>query len=106
MDHFKRFRSCSFHASKTAGPRRDECFVLGYLLPAVWSFMLALRSPDLGGRSPHLRGDREKRVAEVLGIPFDSYAQSGRFPIGFARGSDFRPAKRSPVEQIVHWNRR
>jgi nitroreductase len=78
----------------------------GSLLPAVWSFMLALRSRGLGSAwtTLHLIGDGEKQAAEVLGIPFDKYSQGGLFPIAYTKGTDFRPAKRLPAEQLTHWN--
>jgi nitroreductase len=78
----------------------------GSLLPAAWSFMLALRSRGLGSAwtSLHLVGDGEKQAAEILGIPYEKYSQGGMFPIAYTKGTDFRPAKRLPVEQIVHWN--
>lgn len=31
-------------------------------------------------------------------------APAGLFPIAYTKGTDFRPAKRLPVEQIVHWD--
>jgi nitroreductase len=79
----------------------------GSLLPAVWSYMLALRSRGLGSAytTLHLVGDGEKQAAEILGIPFDTYSQGGLFPIAYTKGTDFRPAKRLPAEQVVHWNR-
>ena len=78
----------------------------GSLLPAVWSLMLALRSRGLGSAwtTLHLRGDGEKRAADLLGIPYDNYAQGGLFPIAYTKGTDFRPAKRLPAEQVTHWN--
>ena len=78
----------------------------GSLLPAVWSFMLALRSRGLGSAwtTLHLLGDGEKRAAELLSIPFDKYSQGGLFPIAYTKGTDFRPAKRLPAEQVTHWN--
>ena len=78
----------------------------GSLLPAVWSLMLALRSRGLGSAwtTLHLGGDGEKRAAEILGIPFEKYSQGGLFPIAYTKGTDFRPAKRLPVDQIVHWD--
>jgi nitroreductase len=78
----------------------------GSLLPAVWSFMLALRSRGLGSAwtTLHLHGDGEKQAAEILGIPFDKYSQGGLFPIAYTKGTDFRPAKRLPAEQVTHWN--
>ncbi|HKP41685.1 nitroreductase family protein [Mycobacterium sp.] len=78
----------------------------GSLLPAVWSFMLALRSRGLGSAwtTLHLVGDGEKQAAELLGIPFDQYAQGGLFPIAYTKGTDFRPAKRLPAAQLAHWD--
>ncbi|KUH84844.1 nitroreductase family protein [Mycobacterium sp. IS-1556] len=78
----------------------------GSLLPAAWSYMLALRSRGLGSAwtTLHLLGDGEKQAAELLGIPHDKYSQGGLFPIAYTKGTDFRPAKRLPVEQIAHFN--
>jgi nitroreductase len=78
----------------------------GSLLPAAWSFMLALRSRGLGSAwtTLHLIGDGEKQAAEVLGIPFDEYSQGGLFPIAYTKGTDFKLAKRLPAEQLSHWN--
>lgn len=78
----------------------------GSLLPAVWSFMLALRSRGLGSAwtTLHLIGDGEKQAAELLGIPFDQYAQGGLFPIAYTLGTEFKKAKRLPAEQLTHWD--
>ncbi|MBI3214102.1 MAG: nitroreductase family protein [Mycobacterium sp.] len=78
----------------------------GSLLPAVWSFMLALRSRGLGSAwtTLHLMGDGEKQAAELLGIPFDNYAQGGLFPIAYTKGTDFKKANRLPAEQLTHWD--
>jgi len=78
----------------------------GSLLPAVWSFMLALRSRGLGSAwtTLHLIGEGEKQAAEILGIPFDEYSQGGLFPIAYTKGTEFKPAKRLPAEQLTHWN--
>lgn len=78
----------------------------GSLLPAVWSFMLALRSRGLGSAwtTLHLIGDGEKQAAELLGIPYDEYSQGGLFPIAYTKGTNFKPAKRLPAEAVTHWN--
>lgn len=78
----------------------------GSLLPAVWSYQLALRSRGLGSAytTMHLFGDGERQAAEVLGIPFAEYSQAGMFPIAYTTGTEFRPAKRLPFEQIMHWD--
>lgn len=78
----------------------------GSLLPAAWSFMLALRSRGLGSAwtTLHLLGEGEKQAAEIVGIPFEQYAQGGLFPIAYTKGTDFKKAKRLPAEQLTHWN--
>jgi nitroreductase len=78
----------------------------GSLLPAVWSFMLALRSRGLGSAwtTLHLIGNGEKQAAELLGIPFEKYAQGGLFPVAYTKGTSFKPAKRLPAEQLTHWD--
>ena len=75
----------------------------GSLLPAVWSFMLALRS-RLGSAWTTLHLPSEREAAEILDIPFDKYTQGGLFPIAYTIGTDFKPAARIPTDQIVHWN--
>ena len=78
----------------------------GSLIPAAWSFMLALRSRGLGSAytTLHLIGDGEKQAAEILGIPFQHYTQGGLWPIAYTKGTDFKPAKRLPAEQLTHWD--
>ena len=81
--------------------------VWGSLLPAVWSFMLALRERALGSAwtTIHMIGDGERQVADVVGIPFDKVQQGGLFPIAYTIGTDFKPAKRQPLADILHWDR-
>ena len=78
----------------------------GSVLPAVWSFMLAARERGLGTAwtTIHLMNDGEERAAELLGIPFDTVTQAGLFPIAYTIGTDFRPAKRLPLDPILRWN--
>lgn len=77
----------------------------GSILPAVWSFMLALRSRGLGSAwtTLHLRYERE--VAELLGIPYERCAQAGLFPIAYTIGTSFKPGPRKPLDGLVHWDR-
>ena len=78
----------------------------GSLLPAVWSFMLALRERGLGSSwtTVHLMNDGEARAAEILGIPPGKYSQAGLFPIAYTQGTDFKPARRLPASDLTHWN--
>ncbi len=79
----------------------------GSLLPGVWSFMLALRSRGLGSAwtTIHLILEGEKKAAEILGIPYDKITQGGLFPIAYTIGTDFKPAKRLPLEKVLHWDK-
>jgi nitroreductase len=76
----------------------------GSILPAVWSFMLALRERGLGSAWTTLHLPNEREVADLLGIPFDQYTQAGLFPIAYTIGTDFKPAPRLPLDGLVHWD--
>lgn len=84
-------------------PVATQAALWGSMLPAVWNLMLALRTRGLGAAwtSVHLR--HERRAAEVLGIPYELYTQGGLFPIAYTAGTDFKPAIRRPLAEIVHW---
>jgi nitroreductase len=76
----------------------------GSILPAVWSFLLALRSRGLGSAWTTLHLSYEAEVAELLGIPPDRYSQAGLFPIAYTKGTDFKPAQRLPAEKFAHFD--
>jgi nitroreductase len=80
--------------------------VWGSLLPAVWSFMLALRERGLGSAwtTIHLIGDGEREVADLLGVPFDRVTQGGLFPVAYTVGTEFKPARRLPLADVLHWD--
>jgi hypothetical protein len=46
---------------------------------------------------------KEREVAELLGIP-DNVTQVALFPVAYTIGTNFKPAKRPPVEEITSWN--
>jgi nitroreductase len=75
----------------------------GSILPAVWSFQLALRSRGLGSCFTTLHLIDEKEAAELLGIP-DDVSQVGLLPVAYTKGTDFKPAARGPVEHITYWD--
>jgi nitroreductase len=78
----------------------------GSLLPAVWSFMLALRERGLGSAwtTLHLINGGDQKAAELLGIPHDRYSQAGLFPIAYTKGTDFKLASRLPAADLAHWD--
>ena len=77
----------------------------GSILPAVWSFMLALRERGLGSAWTTLHLPKEREAAELLGIPYDEYTQAGLFPVAYTLGTDFAPGPRRPLAEVLHWNR-
>ena len=72
----------------------------GSILPAAWSFLLALRSRGLGSAWTTLHLFKEREVADLLGIP-DTVTQVALFPVAHSVGEDFAPAVRPPVEEIT-----
>ncbi|NJN55610.1 MAG: hypothetical protein HC804_13180 [Anaerolineae bacterium] len=75
----------------------------GSILPATWSFMLALRARELGAAWTTLHLRYEKEVATILGIP-ETVTQAALLPVAYYTGDGFQPAKRIPVDQVTSWN--
>jgi nitroreductase len=75
----------------------------GSILPAVWSFQLALRSRGLGSVFTTLHLAYEREAGEILGIP-ETVTQAALIPVAYTIGDDFKPAKRRSIEEITYWN--
>ncbi|GMU80061.1 MAG: oxidoreductase [Acidimicrobiia bacterium] len=73
------------------------------VLPAVWSFQLALRSRGLGSTLTTAHQLRQADVADLLGIPRDWF-QVALVPVAYTTGDDFRPSPRKPVDDVIIWN--
>lgn len=82
----------------------DQASVWGSILPAAWSFMLALRTRGLGSAWTTLHLWREQEMADLLGIPFEKVTQAGLFPVAYTTGNGFRPADRSGSAEAIRWN--
>jgi nitroreductase len=76
----------------------------GSILPAVWSFQLALRSRGLGSVLTTLHLPEAAAAAELLGIPA-GVTQTALVPVAYFTGEDFAPAARRPVDEVTYWNR-
>ena len=83
----------------------EQASLWGSILPAAWSFMLALRSRGLGSAWTTVHLHREREVARVLDIPFESHTQAGLFPVAWTLGTSFQRAPRKPLSSVLHWNR-
>ena len=75
--------------------------MFGSILPATWSFMLAARERGIGTCWTILHLIYEREVAELLGIP-DDYMQVAMTPLAYTLGTDFRPAPRLPLDDVLH----
>ncbi len=75
----------------------------GSVWPAVWSFMLALRSRGLGSALTTMHLALEREAGQLLGIP-DSVTRIGLIPVAHYKGDTFKPADRRPAEEITYWN--
>ena len=75
--------------------------LFGSIIPAMWSFQLALRSRGLGSCYTTLHLGLEKEAAELLGIP-DHITQAGLLPVAYTVGTEFKPAARGPIEEITY----
>ncbi len=75
----------------------------GSVIPAVWSFMLALRSRGMGSAWTTIHLHKEAEMAQLLGIP-PSYTQVGLFPVAYTIGTDFGLASRRPLREVASWN--
>jgi nitroreductase len=78
--------------------------MMGNVLPAMWSLMLAARARGLGTCWTTLALMQEQAVAEVVGIPFESVQQVCMSPLAYTKGTDFKPAARPDPDTIIHWD--
>ena len=77
----------------------------GSVVQAAWSFMLAARERGLGTCWTTLHLVHERETAEILDIPYDKVRQFALIPVAYTIGTDFKPAVRGTIDNIVSWNR-
>ena len=63
--------------------------------PAAW---------DRRGRRCTCSATARSRPPRSSASRSTSTARAGLFPIAYTKGTDFRPAKRLPAEQVAHWD--
>lgn len=76
----------------------------GSIVQAGWSFQLAARARGLGSAWTTYHLDHEREAAELLGIPYERVTQVALVPVAHTVGSSFRPARRRPLADVVHWD--
>jgi nitroreductase len=85
-------------------PVSRQAVLWGSILPAAWSFMLALRTRGLGSAWTTSHLEYERDAAEILGIPYERVTQTALLPVAYTIGTDFKPGNREPLDSVVRWN--
>ena len=67
--------------------------------------MLAARARGLGSAWTTLHLPYEKEAAEILGIPYEKITQTSLLPVAYTLGTDFKPAPREPLDNVLHWDK-
>ena len=86
-------------------PAQVQALKWGSVIQAAWSFMLAGRARGLGTCWTTVHLSAEQEVADILGIPFDTVQQVALIPVAYTIGTDFKPGRRKPLNNFVHWDR-
>lgn len=84
-------------------PAENQASIWGSLLPGAWNLSLALRARGLGSTWTTLHLRFEKEIAELLGIPPHIH-QGVLLPVAYTKGTDFKPAGRKSLDDVVHIN--
>ena len=75
--------------------------IMGSIIPAAWSFMLAARERGIGTCWTTLHLEFEKEIGELLGIP-ESVAQVALIPVAYTKGTDFKAGPRTDLDRSLH----
>jgi nitroreductase len=84
-------------------PAGNQAGMWGSALPAAWSYMLAARARGLGTAWTTLHLAYEEEVARLLDLP-GNLRQAVLIPTAYYTGTDFKPAPREPLENVLHIN--
>jgi nitroreductase len=95
---------CNRGSRVEGAPAMMAASMMGNVLPAMWSFMLAARARGLGTAWTTVHLMMEQQVADILGIPFESVQQACLSPLAHTVGINFSPASRPPADSIIHWD--
>lgn len=85
-------------------PPGNQAGLWGSLLPAAWSYQLAARARGLGSAWTTLHLRYEQEIAALLGMP-PHVRQGVLLPTAYYTGETFRPARREPLDAVLHLDR-
>ncbi len=106
VDRLHEIPAMVFVCTTAEGPSEEiagQVAYYGSVLPAAWSFMLALRARDLGATWTTLLSSRQAEVAAILDIP-DSVVTTVMLPVGFTKGARLKRAERLAAEHVTFWD--
>jgi nitroreductase len=90
-------------AGRAELPAGNQSGLWGSILPAAWSYMLAARARGLGSAWTTLHQRYESEIGELLGMP-KTVHQGVLLPTAYYTGETFMPARRQPVDEVLHLN--
>ena len=96
--------ACNIGMRADGAPGMMTSSLMGNVLPAMWSFMLAARARGLGTAWTTVHLMMEQQAADILGIPFETVQQVCLSPLAFTKGTDFKKAARPAADSIIHWD--
>ena len=96
--------ACTASGRVDGAPAMMAASMMGNVLPAMWSFMLAARSHGLGTAWTTVHLMMEEQVADIVGLPFEEVQQVCLSPLAHTKGTDFKPAMRPDPDSIIHWD--
>ncbi|MEV8036823.1 nitroreductase family protein [Streptomyces sp. NPDC086182] len=82
-------------------PPGNQAGLWSSLLPAAWSYALAARSRGLVTAWTAVHLDREREMADLLGLP-PTVRQGVLLPTAHPLRGTFRPGPRLPLERVLH----
>lgn len=107
-DNLERVPVITFFATTTPPPPAPTGKLAsgfyGSIIPLAWSFQLALRSRGLGSVMATAAVHRADDYGRLLELPKD-FTLVTMIPAAYTRGTDFRRARRKPVEEILRFER-
>lgn len=107
-DNLERVPVIAFFATTTPPPPTPTGKLAsgfyGSIIPFAWSYQLALRSRGLGSVMATAAVHRADDYARLLALPED-FTLVTMIPAAYTRGTDFRRARRKPVEQVMRFER-
>lgn len=82
-------------------PAGNQAGLWGSILPSAWSYMLAARARGLGTAWTTLHMNYEQEVSDLLGLP-EEIRQTVLIPTAYTIGTNFKPAPRQPLDDVLH----